>query len=153
MKNPSTQKKYCVLIICPHPDDGEIFAPQICIQAIKAGYEVHQLLSCCDEYGSSIDEFKGKRIQRIRKHEMICASKAYGVDQDGNAILKLHWANYIDGFVPFDKKSIDRYKKFILKIKPDIILGPDPFIHCDGHRDHIATGKNYYYALKSINTK
>ncbi|MCP4760242.1 MAG: hypothetical protein GY870_00575, partial [archaeon] len=47
----------------------------------------------------------------------------------------------------------DRYKKFILKIKPDIILGPDPFIHCDGHRDHIATGKNYYYALKSINTK
>jgi len=79
---------------------------------------------------------------------MIKAANAYGKDLNGNSFVKLHWMNYIDGYVPHNKKAIRRLQKFILKLNPDIIVGPDPFIYMDGHVDHMALGKNYYYALK-----
>lgn len=143
-------KKKVVLLIAPHPDDIEFFASEACIQSINLGYETHQLLMTCDEYGTKRDEFKGKRIQAIRRAEMINASKCYGTDEKGQALLHLHWANYIDGHVPFNSESVNRLKSFILKIKPDIILGPDPFYYIDAHRDHKATAKNYYLALKRM---
>jgi LmbE family N-acetylglucosaminyl deacetylase len=143
-------KKIKVLLVCPHPDDGEVLGHQFCVQSVKAGYDVHEVLACCDEYGTLRDEFKGVRIQRIRRHEMITSAKEYGVDKDGNSLIKLHWMDYIDIHVPFSKKSVERLKRFILKIKPDYIIGPDPFVQIDGHTDHLNTGRNYYYALKAI---
>lgn len=139
-----------VLIVAPHPDDGEALAHQICVQAVKAGNQVHQLLATCDEYGTHNDRFKGKRIQRIRRKEMFDAAKAYGVDDKGNAIVKVHWMNYIDCHVPFNAKSVKRFRNFIKKLKPSIIIGPDPFFEFDGHSDHIKTGWNYYFALKGL---
>ena len=140
-----------VLIVCPHPDDGEAFASQIGVQGIKAEWEVHQVIATCDEYGTPINEFKGERIRRIRKHEMLTAQKRYGTDAEGNTLLKLHWMDYIDGYVPHNKSAVLRLQKFIMKIHPDIIIGPDPFIYCDGHVDHMAVGKNYFFALKHLN--
>jgi LmbE family N-acetylglucosaminyl deacetylase len=141
-------KKPKALIICPHPDDGDIMAGEFSAQAVNAGWEVHELLMTTDEYGTTRNDFKGLRIKAIRKSEMIRASKVYGIDKNGNSLMKLHWAGYVDGFAPFTLKSIHRLQNFILKIKPDIIIGPDPFVHHDAHVDHMATGKNYYYALK-----
>lgn len=139
-----------LLIICPHPDDGEMLVQQLCFQSIEAGWDVHELLSCCDEYGTSRDAFKGKRIQKIRRQEMICAAKCYGLDDEGKSKLRLHWADYLDCHVPFNKSSVRRYKDFIERINPDIIVGPDPFLQFDGHPDHINAGRNYYYALRSM---
>ncbi len=141
-------KKPTVLLVCPHPDDGDIMCGEFCAQAVKAGWKVHELLMTTDEYGTTRNDFKGLRIKAIRKGEMIRASKAYGLDENGGSLMQLHWAHYVDGFAPFNKKSVERLQKFIKKIKPDIILGPDPFVHHDAHVDHLATGKNYYYALK-----
>ncbi|WP_457559239.1 PIG-L deacetylase family protein [Candidatus Harpocratesius sp.] len=139
-----------VLIICPHPDDAEAFASQLCMQAVQAKWEVHQVLATCDEYGTPINKFKGQRIKRIRYLEMLKAQRLYGVDKNGKYIMQLHWMNYIDGFVPQTKSAVFRLKVFIQKIKPDIIIGPDPFIYYDSHVDHIAVGKNYYLALRSL---
>ncbi|MHA1820133.1 MAG: PIG-L deacetylase family protein [Promethearchaeota archaeon] len=145
-------KKKVVLFVSPHPDDIEFWAFDFCYQAVKAGWEVHQLLATCDEYGTPRNDFKGQRIQRIRRHEMQEAAKVYGIDPATNKpLVKLHWADYIDCFVPFNKHSVERFKKFFRKIHPDIILGPDPFLYLDAHRDHIATGLNYYFALKNLN--
>lgn len=146
-------KRKVVLLIAPHPDDIEFFASEICVQSIDLGYETHQLLMTCDEYGTQRDEFKGKRIQAIRRSEMIHAARCYGTDEKGQPLLHLHWANYIDGHVPFNSDSVTRLKNFILKIKPDIILGPDPFYYLDAHRDHKATAKNYHLALKRMDPK
>lgn len=146
-------KNIKLLIVNPHPDDGEAFCANFCIQAVRFGWDVHQLLATCDEYGTPRIEFKGKRIQKIRKSEMIKAANAYGKDLNGNPLVKLHWMNYIDGYVPHNKKAIRRLQKFISKLNPDVIIGPDPFIYMDGHVDHMAVGKNYYYALKWMNPK
>ena len=141
-------KKHKILFVNPHPDDGEAFCANFCIQSVRFGWDVHQILATCDEYGTPRAEFKGKRIQQIRRSEMIKAANAYGKDLNGNSLVKLHWMNYIDGYVPHNKKAIRRLQKFILKLNPDVIVGPDPFIYMDGHVDHMALGKNYYYALK-----
>lgn len=146
-------KKPKLLIVNPHPDDGEAFCANICAQAVRFGWEIHQVLATCDEYGTPIVEFKGKRIQQIRKHEMMKAAKAYGIDSYGNSIVKLHWMNYIDGYVPHNRTAVIRLQNFILKLDPDVVIGPDPFIYMDGHVDHIAVGKNYYFALKWMNSK
>ncbi len=143
--------KPTALVICPHPDDGEMGCGEFCIQAINADWNVHELLMTTDEYGTTRNDFKGDRIKAIRKNEMIRAARRYGLDKKGDSKLKLHWANYIDGFVPCNMKSIIRLQKFILKIKPSIIIGPDPFAYYDAHKDHIATGKNFYFALKWMN--
>jgi len=140
-----------ILFVNPHPDDGEAFCANFCFQAVKYGWNVHQVLATCDEYGTPVAEFKGKRIQRIRRSEMVKAAEFYGVDENGISHVKLHWMNYIDGYVPYNKKAINRLQKFILKLKPDVIVGPDPFIYMDGHVDHMAVGKNYYFALKRMN--
>ncbi|UYP48757.1 hypothetical protein NEF87_005042 [Candidatus Lokiarchaeum ossiferum] len=142
------KNKKIVLIICPHPDDGEAFSSQLCVQSIKNGWKVHQVLATCDEYGTPNKILKGERIKRIRKSEMIKAQKAYGFDSLGNPQVTLHWMHYIDGFVPHNKAAILRLQKFILKLNPDIVIGPDPFVYCDGHVDHMAVGKNYFFALK-----
>ncbi len=143
-------KKRKVLIVCPHPDDGEAFVSQLGIQSIKAGWDVHQVIATCDEYGTPINEFKGERISRIRRHEMLTAQKRYGLDSNGKPLLTLHWMDYVDGYVPHNKAAVNRLQKFILKINPDVIIGPDPFIYCDGHVDHMAVGKNYFFALKQL---
>nr|MDO8117186.1 PIG-L family deacetylase [Candidatus Sigynarchaeota archaeon] len=142
-----------MLIVCPHPDDGEALAHQLIIHGIKAGFIVHQLLATCDEYGTFNDGFKGKRIKRIRHHEMVEAAKAYGVDGNGTPLVKLHWMNYVDLHVPFSKASVTRLQNFIETLNPTIIAGPDPFLHFDGHKDHLATGRNYYVALENIKQK
>ena len=48
--------------------------------------------------------------------------------------------------------AIEGYKK-ILEYKPDVIVGFDPFFGVDNHRDHLALGRNYYFALKSLKEK
>ncbi|MHA1518549.1 MAG: PIG-L deacetylase family protein [Promethearchaeota archaeon] len=149
-KKTKQERKIKLLIVCPHPDDGEAFVSQLGIQGIKAGWEVHQVLATCDEYGTPLNEFKGERIRRIRKHEMLTAQKRYGIDSNGKPLLKIHWMDYIDGYVPHNKAAVSRLQKFILKINPDVIIGPDPFIYCDGHVDHMAIGKNYFFALKQL---
>lgn len=139
-----------VLFIAAHPDDIEFFASYLCMESVNRSLDVHQLLSCCDEYGTSRNEFKGKRIRKIRRAEMIKAAGIYSEFLKTKNKVKLHWMDYIDGHVPFNPDSVKRMKDFILKIKPSIIVGPDPIYCFDKHRDHIATAKNFLGALKEI---
>lgn len=142
-----------ILLISPHPDDIEFFASNLCMQAVELGWDTHELIMCCDEYGTSVDEFKGKRMRRIRRQEMFDSAQHYGkIIENGveRLKIKLHWADYIDGFVPFTEQSVLRMQKFIRKVDPYLIIGPSPHVYFDGHTDHKATGKNYYYALKKM---
>jgi LmbE family N-acetylglucosaminyl deacetylase len=149
--SPSTSKSpKRILFIAPHADDVEVLSASTCQAAVDLGWDVHQNLSCADEYGTDRPEFRGRRLAKIRKAEMNTVANMYGVDSEGKAKVTLHWMHYIDGHVPCTKESVAAYRKFIMDLKPDIILGPDPFLAVGRHQDHLATGKNYYFALKSI---
>jgi LmbE family N-acetylglucosaminyl deacetylase len=139
-----------VLFIAPHADDIEIFCCYACQAAVNAGYEVHESLSCRDEYGTNRSGWHGRRLAKIRVHEMNEAAKAYGINVENQAKIKLHWLPYIDGHVPFNRKSVHQFQDLIQTIQPALIFGPDPFFPLDSHPDHLATGRNYYFALKNI---
>ncbi len=56
--------------------------------------------------------------------------------------------DYIDGHVPFTKKSVDRLFKVLIDIDPSLVIGADPVYSIDWHTDHMATAYNSYFAVK-----
>jgi len=139
-----------IMFIAPHPDDVEFTSASACKQAVDLGWTVHEMLMTSDEYGTHRDEFKGKRIKRIRMHEMEEAAKAYGINSDGTPRIQLTWFGEIDGHLPFTKAVLSRIKHEILDFKPRILFAPDSFFTLDFHPDHLHTGWLVYLAVKSM---
>ncbi|MHA1229993.1 MAG: PIG-L deacetylase family protein [Candidatus Helarchaeota archaeon] len=135
-----------ILLLSPHPDDIEFACGSTEVQLVKAGHEVIMACFTADEYGTDRNEFKGERISKIRRWEMREAVKVVG-------IKKLYWLGYIDGYSHFDLESVNLIKKFIEKIKPDIIFAPDPFYPLDSHIDHINLAKTVYYVWNKLKKK
>jgi LmbE family N-acetylglucosaminyl deacetylase len=132
-----------ILFLCAHPDDSEFFAGNTEVLAVKNGHEVVITCMTSDEYGTPRNDFKGKRIKRIRIREMEKAAKMVGA--------KLDWLGFIDGYLPFNKRAFLRLKTYIDSSKLDIIFAPDPLFALDFHSDHITTGKLIYLVLKQMN--
>lgn len=141
-----------ILFIAPHADDIEVMCYSTCQAAVDAGFEVHECLASADEYGTAKVEWRGRRIARIRKWEMQRSTLKYGMDKHGKSRIQLHWMPFIDGHVPFNALSVQKYQKLIEEIQPWAIFGPDPFFPYGLHDDHIHTGQNYYFALKGLDT-
>jgi LmbE family N-acetylglucosaminyl deacetylase len=95
-----------------------------------------------DEYGTNLDEFKGKRIAKIREKEMERVAKILGAQLD--------WFGFIDGYLPYNQKSFNSLKNYIKKIKPDVVFAPEPLFTLDFHTDHVITGKLIYLVLKQM---
>jgi LmbE family N-acetylglucosaminyl deacetylase len=145
------------LYILPHPDDGEVLTPHMIQHSVNLGYKVFEHLSCCDEYGTTRVEWKGNKIQRIRRAEMGESAKVYYYESKvfKEKTREIHpitviWGPYIDGHVPHNKESIEYYRNLILNIRPDAIFIPDPFFPVGLHNDHIISGLSSYLALKSL---
>jgi LmbE family N-acetylglucosaminyl deacetylase len=139
-----------VLFVGPHPDDIEFACAGTCQEAVRLGWDVHELLMTSDEYGTPRNEFKGRRIKRIRMHEMAEAAKVYGMAPDGSLKIRLHWFGEIDGHLPFTRAVLGRLEAVIREIDPDVIFGPDSFFTMDYHPDHMRTGWLLYLAVKDL---
>ncbi|MHA1649630.1 MAG: PIG-L deacetylase family protein [Candidatus Helarchaeota archaeon] len=131
-----------VLFLCAHADDAEFCCGNTEVILAKKGHEL--IIACMtgDEYGTTRDEFKGKRIARIREKEMECAARKLGA--------RLDWLGFIDGYLPFNKKSFTVLKNYIKEINPDVIFAPEPLFTLDFHTDHVTTGKLIYLVLKQM---
>lgn len=139
-----------ILVINPHADDAEFTCATTLKRAIDLGWPVTQVLMTSDEYGTTRDDFKGKRMKRIRVHEMEEAARTYGTDADGNTKMKLIWFGEIDGHLPFNHDVFTRLRNIVLDFQPDIIFGPDSFFSMDLHPDHERTGWLVYLVVKSL---
>ncbi|MGV9173593.1 MAG: PIG-L deacetylase family protein [Promethearchaeia archaeon] len=139
-----------LLFINAHPDDVEFTCASTCQQAVELGWDVHEILMTSDEYGTPRNDFKGKRIKRIRKHEMQEAAKVYGTDSKGDPSINLIWFGEIDGYLPFNGDILVRLRKRIIQLQPNVIIAPDSFYSMDLHPDHMHTGWLTYFAVKSL---
>ena len=126
----------------------EILANHSVQYLLKNDYKVYELCCSGGHYGTTIDKFKGKPLQKIRKEELKEAARQYALNTNYPTVDLTHW-EYIDGHLPVDQSSIARFQNFIHKISPQIVIAPDPFFALDYHPDHINSGLNVYYALKS----
>jgi len=146
------------MIIVAHEDDMEILGFHTVYNLIEAGFGIIEVVMTDGRFGLECNkklvpknpEFRGERLRRIRKHEVINASKAFGMDKDGKPYVNVILLNYVDGYLPFNLLSVNRLKELILKYKPIVSIGMDPFFPLDQHHDHINAGRNYFFALKSI---
>lgn len=137
-----------VMFFVPHPDDLEFGAALVCIEALKAGMEVIEVLMTNGEYGTKQADFKGKRLRKIRSHELDNTAKVYET-QTGNP-LRIIKMDFIDGHLLLNKQSLKKVVDLIKTEKPDIIFAPDPFYPMDFHTDHINTGRLPFFALKFL---
>ncbi len=130
-----------ILFLNAHADDSEFTSGSTEIILAKR----HEVIIACmtmDEYGTSRDDFKGKRIARIRKREMERAARIVGA--------KLDWLGFIDGYLPLNKRSYQIVKNYIEKIQPHVVFAPEPLFTLDFHNDHVNTGILAYLVVKNM---
>lgn len=118
------------LFIGPHPDDIEIGAGGLVSKLVRSGAEVYFLICCDGGCGSHDRNADPADIAKIRKEETLNAAKYLGVKD-------VIFLDYPDGGI----YSVDDLRKdigeAILKIKPDLVVSPSPFLKNETHMDHL----------------
>jgi LmbE family N-acetylglucosaminyl deacetylase len=152
---PRNVKRKCACIVVPHPDDFEILNAHTALALIHENYQIYEILMSGGEYGiqnlgKKAQRIKGKILQRMRYFENRVSKRNYGTFADGTPCVISIRMDYIDGFVPFSSKSVNRLKKLFQDLQPKIIVGPDPVYTTDLHEDHVATARITFFAVKSL---
>ena len=144
-------KRPKILIFSPHIDDVEFGVPFFYVRALKLGFNVTEIVMTNSEFGTHELEFKGKRLKKIRIHELKKSIKVFS--QYSHNQTRLVHLNYIDGHLPITREAIAQISNLIRKEVPDIILAPDPWYVLDHHQDHINTGRLVFLALRKVKTE
>jgi LmbE family N-acetylglucosaminyl deacetylase len=139
-----------VLLILPHPDDGEELCPCTIYQLVQAGHDVTMALATCDQYGTDRNDFKGRRIEWIRRAEMRRAARIYGLRPDGTSLLRLAWLGFIDGHVPLSRFGLQRVHKLLADVRPQLVISTDPAFPIDEHPDHLNIGRLALWAVRRL---
>ncbi|MDD2715620.1 MAG: PIG-L family deacetylase [Candidatus Wallbacteria bacterium] len=122
-----TSAQRTIVVIAPHPDDGEASCGGLIANSTAAGDRAVILTMTGGELG-----IWGKSQEEARAIRAREAHNAAGVL---GAQVELFGA--IDGSLAVDKASTDRLIRILLRLKPDIVLAPWPL---DVHSDHQASG-------------
>ncbi len=139
-----------VLVILPHPDDGEAMLPCTILRLVQAGHDVTMALATSDHYGTKDPAFKGRRMERIRKAEMRQAARVYGIRPDGTSKIRLAWVGFVDGHTPKTRPALERVQQLITEVRPHLIFGADPINTIDEHNDHVNIGWLTLWAVHAL---
>ena len=63
-------KKPTIFIFSPHIDDVEFGMPFFYVRALSLGFNVVEIVMTNSEFGTHELDFKGKRLKKIRIHEL-----------------------------------------------------------------------------------
>lgn len=134
-----------IIFFQPHPDDLDIFCPQLLHHLTKKSkfkYEINIASMTRGEEGikNRFQHFKGERIGKIRTNELFKAMRIYGITPK-----KVHFFGMLDGSMKFNNRSITLVRDYLNKVKADIIFAPEPMNAYYLRQDHIITGKILYY--------
>jgi LmbE family N-acetylglucosaminyl deacetylase len=142
------KNKFKILFFTPHADDIELGTPFMFLEALRLGNEVVEVVMTNNEFGTLDYEFKGNRLRKIREKELDNANRVFG--KHSNNKVRVVRMGYIDGYLLFNSKSVNRVVELIRKEKPKIIFAPDPWYAQDFHKDHLNTGRLIYFSLKIL---
>ncbi len=126
---PDLMKARNVLVIVPHPDDGELVAGGTISILTSLGAHVEYVLvsdGCRGGYDPSISE---KELAAIRREEQTRAAKVIGVDH-------ITWLNFQDTEVPPPEVVRRPLISLIREKKPDFVITIDPYLPYESHPDH-----------------
>jgi len=80
------QRKIKYLFICAHPDDLAFNCANLLHHLSQSGRNVEILSLTTGEFGIFEDQWKGPRLERIRKDELLKAAKIYRNQLNGSVM-------------------------------------------------------------------
>lgn len=134
------------LFVCAHPDDLEFNCGNIMADLSAAGADVTILSLTQGEFGTTDNRWKGRALAKIRIQELFRAAESNGIPRE-----KVHFAGITDGFVRFDKETLEKVIDLINGFQPNIVFACEPYYTMYWHSDHINCGRLIYYIVKNQN--
>ena len=122
-----------VLCIQPHPDDNEIgMGGTIAVLAAR-GCEVHYLTVTDGDLGNRDITATREQTAEQRRKETETAGRHLGA-------TFFHYLHHGDSTLKDVKELSIEIAQVIRKVQPEVIFCPDPYLHYEGHYDHVVTG-------------
>lgn len=121
------------LAIGAHPDDVEIACGGTLAKWTAAGCDVHVLVLTDGSKGTWSPDEDVDRLVEIRRDEARSAAHELGVDT-------VHFLEHVDGELVADLDGRGEVCEVIRTVRPDTVLGHDPWKRYRLHPDHRAAG-------------
>jgi LmbE family N-acetylglucosaminyl deacetylase len=132
-----------VLIISPHPDDGEIFAGGTICYHLSEGSRVIEVFVTSGDAGKDPKGRSGAELARAREGEAKNATAIIGIDE-------LIFLRLPDGKLEYNQTTFDAIKSIVAKYRPYLIYTSEFVDPTYNHSDHINTGRIVHDAVRSL---
>lgn len=123
------------LVIAAHPDDAEFQAGATLAKWSRMGTEVSHLILTDGSKGTWDRDADQAALVERRKEEQHCAAAALG------ATGEVVFLDAVDGELSADLVRRGQVAEVIRRLRPDVILGHDPWKRYRLHPDHHAAGQ------------
>jgi LmbE family N-acetylglucosaminyl deacetylase len=120
------------LAVYAHPDDPEVSCGGTLARWASAGCQVHVLIACAGDKGSTDGSIDPKELAQRRAAEMEQAASAMGV---ADLVLWGHPDGDLDRAADIRAELVG----LVRSIRPDVVIGPDPtaVFFGDGYVNHV----------------
>lgn len=122
-----------VLCIQPHPDDNEIGMGGTIAALAAGGCEVHYLTVTNGDLGDRDRTATREQTAEKRRRETEAAGRHLGASG-------FHYLHHGDSTLQNVKELSIEIAQVIRKVQPEVLFCPDPYLHYEGHYDHVVTG-------------
>ena len=124
-----------VLVVTPHPDDGDFWCAGTVAKWIGEGATVRYVLCTDGGKGTTDPNISSADLSKMREQEQADAVESLGVQE----LVLLH---HPDGFLEDNDEFRKELVRQIRQVQPDIVLCPEPYRkNLAWHRDHRITGQ------------
>lgn len=123
------------LVMVAHPDDAEFQAGATLAKWSRLGTEVHHLVITDGSKGTWNPDADTSELIETRKAEQRNAASALG------ATGEVHFLGLIDGELSVTPDTIAAVANVIRSVKPDVVIGHDPWKRYRLHPDHRRAGE------------
>jgi LmbE family N-acetylglucosaminyl deacetylase len=122
------------LVVVAHPDDAEFQCGATLAKWARAGCVVHHLVLTDGSKGTWDRTIDPSELTRQRRDEQRAAATILG----GTGVVFLE---HVDGELTADRTTRAQVSAVIRKLRPEVILGHDPWKRYRLHPDHRAAGQ------------
>lgn len=123
-----------ILVICPHPDDGEFGAGGTVAKWVAEGNEVFYAICTNGDKGTSDPAMTSERLVKVRREEQQAAANVLGVKE-------VVFLDYPDGGLEDTPQFRGDLVRLLRHYKPKAVATSDPYRKYIWHRDHRITGR------------
>lgn len=122
------------LAVGAHPDDVEFGGGATLARWAAAGCQVHNAVLTDGSKGSWDPGVDPRALAERRRGEQVAAARALGTQGD------VHFFDQIDGALTHSAVLVGRLARLIREVRPDVVLGHDPWKRYRLHPDHRIAG-------------